>query len=116
MARQLAAPGDDDCALKDSACPDCKASSCADFYEYNAKVQLTSWAGGCTCPMRFLLFGQNRSIFIGNLGLCLPINRKRIVCSAPCPCCQRETLYYGLVVESQPKTRFEVSVMHGVAR
>jgi hypothetical protein len=64
MARQLAAPGDDDCALKDSACPDCKASSCADFYEYNAKVQLTSWAGGCT----------------------------------------------------QPKTRFEVSVMHGVAR
>ena len=72
MARQLAAPGDDDCALKDSACPDCKASSCADFYEYNAKVQLTSWAGGCTCPrttMRFLLFGQNGSIFIGNLGL-----------------------------------------------
>jgi len=46
MARAFAAPGDDDCVLKDTACSECVVTNCPDFYEYNAKIQLTSWAGG----------------------------------------------------------------------
>ena len=43
MARNLAAEGDDDCTP--STVPR-GVKTCADFYEYNAKLQLTSWAGG----------------------------------------------------------------------
>ena len=43
MARGLAAAGDDDCTP--STVPK-NVKTCADFYEYNAKLQLTSWAGG----------------------------------------------------------------------
>ena len=43
MARALAAPGDDDCTP--STVPQ-NVKSCGDFYVYNAKLQLTSWAGG----------------------------------------------------------------------
>ena len=42
MAKQLALDGSDDCTPPDHP----EVASCADFYVWNARIQLTTWAGG----------------------------------------------------------------------